>query len=43
VGLIFTPAGRGDKNMIRPEGTITRRMEVKKDRKITEKREQSHF
>jgi len=43
VGLIFTPAGRGDKNMIGPEGAITRRMKVKKDRKITEKREPSHL
>ena len=41
MGLIFTPAGRGDKNRVWPEGAITRRMEVKKDRKITEKREQS--
>jgi hypothetical protein len=40
VELIFTPAGRGDKNRIWPEGAITGRMEVK-DRKITEKREQS--
>jgi hypothetical protein len=40
VGLIFTPAGRGDKNRIWPEGVITRRTEVK-DRKITEKREQT--
>jgi hypothetical protein len=43
VGFILTPAGRGDRNRIWPEGFINRRIEIKKARKITEKREQSRL